>query len=171
MYNHFSIYSFFVPEFIETQRTSFLKLLKEDIPSELEKHNPIELNIQQKSLIDTQLTASKQWLPTTFKNGIEIEPFLSSNRVQLNKHSAENVKILQNYLTIDNYLVNSNTVDEINPELNFKWKNNFLQKSKKYSLATKSYYHNQSNITNTMIGKNAYFLQPNLQATTTLTAT
>ena len=48
MSRKFSTYSFFVPEFIEAQRLSFLQLLKTGIPTELQKHNPIELTISEK---------------------------------------------------------------------------------------------------------------------------
>ena len=44
-YNQFRIYTFFVPELIEAQRNSFLQLLQIDIPSELDKHTPIELKV------------------------------------------------------------------------------------------------------------------------------
>jgi DNA-directed RNA polymerase subunit beta len=37
---------FNAPDFIETQRISFLRLIKDGIPSELEKHNPIDLVIE-----------------------------------------------------------------------------------------------------------------------------
>ena len=160
MYNRFFIYSFFVPEFIETQRTSFLKLLKEDIPSELEKHNPIELTIQPKSINDSNNNNNSQWQQAIFDQNITIEPFLSSNRVQLNKHSSETVKPLQNYLTSDNYLVNYNTNEDLNPNLNLIGKSTTLHKTK-HSLANRIYYHERSKEQNTLIGKNEFFLKTN----------
>lgn len=39
-------HNLFVPEFLEAQRTSFLRLLKDGIPKELEKYNPIEITMK-----------------------------------------------------------------------------------------------------------------------------
>ena len=75
MSNRFFIYSFFVPEFIEAQRTSFLQLLKEDIPAELEKHNPIELNVQAKSTSEYSMQNDSTWIESTLKKKINCTTF------------------------------------------------------------------------------------------------
>lgn len=166
MYNRLFIYSFFVPEFIEAQRTSFFKLLKEHIPAELEKHNPIELNIQPSSIIDKGLT--KETTLVNFYSDFNIIPFLSSNRVQLNKQSSENIKILKNYLTVDNYLINNSITDEVSPELKYKWTNR-VKKFKKNLIETDPFdYRDESNERNTIRGKNSYFLKNNIQSSTLL---
>lgn len=156
MYNRSFIYSFFVPEFIEAQRTSFLKLLKEDIPAELEKHNPIELTIQPNSLTKKRVNPNSLFTSTLKVN---VEPFLSSNRVQLNKHSSENVKILKNFLSVDNYLIHYTTQDEINIDFHFNSTQKYEKAFKKSSFLDKVYYHERSKIHNTIRGQNLYFLK------------
>ena len=169
MYNRLFIYSFFVPEFIEAQRTSFLKLLKEYIPAELEKHNPIELNIQPNSKIDKEeFTQKSTWINHNFNQDFNITPFLSSNRVELNKQSSENVKILENYLTVDHFLINYTVTDEINSELKYKWNDSKKKSLKKRLCSNQFYYINRSTERNTIRGKNSFFLKKTLKSSTVL---
>lgn len=56
-----SIDSFFIPEFMETQRKSFLKLIDQDIPNEINQYNPIELTIDKKK---PKNLSKKKWLST-----------------------------------------------------------------------------------------------------------
>ena len=44
------VLSFSVPEFVEAQRESFLKLLKEGIPTELNKRNPLVIILNKADL-------------------------------------------------------------------------------------------------------------------------
>ena len=159
MYNKNSIYSFFVPEFIEAQRSSFLKLLKTDIPFELEKYNPIELNIRQKK--DTINYSKSKLLTTNLKslNKTEINPILKSNRIYLNKLNSENLKNLNNILTSDNFLITSSGIDDRRSEDNLNWtlkrrkkyiQSNILTDFKLYQIKSKKKIRNQ--------GKNFYFL-------------
>ena len=71
MHINFHIYSFSAPDFIDAQRTSFIRLLKSGIPAELEKHNPVDLYIEKGfpewfQRFQTPLINQK-WLPNSTK--------------------------------------------------------------------------------------------------------
>ena len=168
MYNKNFIYSFFVPEFIEAQRTSFLKLLKTDIPFELEKHNPIELNIQPiKDIVNTPKPERLSTISTSIKQN-EIQPILKSNRVFLNKGNSESLKNLNNFFTSDNYLVNSTIVEDRRSEDNLDWdlkrRTKFIKKN---SLTDIHLYQIKSKRKNRIRGKNLYFLNNHVNHTST----
>jgi len=165
MSNRFFIYSFFVPEFIEAQRTSFLQLLKEDIPAELEKHNPIELNVQAKSTSTSFSEYSMQnedkWIQSTLIKKSTVEPFISSNRVKLDTHSSENIKVLKDFLTVDNFLLNSTATDELDSEFKYKETQKPAKTLKKISFSDKFSYKSRSNERNVIKGQNYYSLKAN----------
>ena len=118
MSNKFKIYSFFVPEFIEAQRTSFLQLLKTDIPTELDKHNPIRLNIQEpekkrrsykleepKPLFSPNPDWIEHLLPEVDENNPQSEqekPFEYS-RFYAQRNDTQNLQSLNLHLSLRNY--------------------------------------------------------------------
>ena len=160
MYNRVQIYSFFVPEFIEAQRISFLKLLQKDIPAELDKHNPIELNVQPVQVIAHHSPQNWIRLTSTLPNQNQVQPFLASNRVKVDKSSSENLRALKTHLTPDNYLTSCTPIDERKPELSQNWQFKVNTKPSKDQLLADSFsYHRKSNEPDTIRGKNNYGLQ------------
>lgn len=106
------IYSFFAPEFIESQRKSFLALVKTGIPSEIEKYNPIELNGKKKQTSKnfskkrfTGILNSKNLKAS--QNGV-----LKSSRVQLSSPSQQLLSPLDKHLTPKNQLIRITKPDD-----------------------------------------------------------
>nr|YP_010455840.1 RNA polymerase beta subunit [Tetraselmis marina]UUA64516.1 RNA polymerase beta subunit [Tetraselmis marina] len=143
----FYAYSFFAPEFVESQRQSFLKLLDTGIPTEIEKYNPIELNIQKKQYQSN--TGLENQIPPIFEpnlSNLELEttsiPILKSNRVRVNRPSESQLFVLKDYLTP---------------------KNQFLPITKSEDRA-KAYFHSDQNIhsTHKMANLNCFQKENNL---------
>lgn len=125
----FNVYSFFAPEFVESQRKSFLKLLKDGIPTELEKYNPIELNIQKKQL-HTSLNPENQVNPNNSQNSfsllMETPNFsvLKSKRVRLNQVTESQLAVFDSYLTPKNqFLRITKSEDRAKPYFGLDWEN------------------------------------------------
>jgi len=98
--------SFNAPNFIETQRTSFLRLLKTGIPGELNKQNPIDLVIEKgwpewHRRFKIKLT-EEQWLPIYFQNFSHPVPqVIGSSRVfynATNSYLISNIDLLKTEL-------------------------------------------------------------------------
>ena len=111
----FGVYSLFVPEFIEAQRTSFLRLLKTGIPTELEKHNPIELAFKKTkkkapSILPRppfNLREKRRQERLDYKKTLLETSLVSlTSRIRLNDTCADEVAILDTYLSPRNFLLN-----------------------------------------------------------------
>lgn len=166
MATQFKIYSFFAPEFIESQRKSFLTLLKDGIPTEIQKYNPIELNIQKKQNVQTGVFSTKKLKTFSgFDDSADMldHPILTSNRVQLNQTSEQLLSILESHLTPKNQLVKiTKPEDRARPSIHSKCDLVSLENKKNIDLAAGSNNTDKSAFKYSQIrGKDNYSLIAN----------
>lgn len=176
MYTNPNFSSFNTPDFVDTQRISFLRLINDGIPAELEKHNPVDLVIN-KGWPEwyrrfTIPLSSEKWLPNFSKKIYPVNNnIVGSSRIFYNSTSSKVLSQIELFQNEFNYLDLEKSPDTIRPERQnstFNESSNYFYSTRETRVKRYSHKLNVNKLSLYFDSQNFYLTQPKTSIRTCL---